>query len=200
MLPSWSVSNINSSVEKATFTVFSPDDISLKFKQTLLENPKTTKDKLNKYEWQVNKLEAQSPEDFCPKDKVDYPLLELALDSFNVSGYHGSNKSWNTLGQWASRLLENKQELPVNLLFSSVDIPGRYRNRQNNLFIRRSSNFENKMEISSPDGFSVKHKTENINIESKFGVYSLKFTIAESEISVDRQLSINEGSYRKRRL
>lgn len=115
MLPEWSLINYNISVENAKLKIHIPENIHLKFKKTLLEEPLINKEEGTAYEWQLKNLIAQSPEELSPQDKVNYPNLELALDSFSVSGYNGSNLSWNKLGLWASKLLENKQELPESV-------------------------------------------------------------------------------------
>ena len=74
-------------------------------------------------------------------------------------------------------------------------IPARYRNRKLPFEIQRGFLDEDRFTINIPNGFGIEAMPEAININNKYGSYSLLFEEIDGKIILKRKLLVKSGTY-----
>lgn len=128
--PGWDpVATSDLAVEKSSFSIIIPEDLSFRFKEINLEGaPKvSTSDGLVTHHWQLENFQALEKEPLSPEFSELVPALHLAPNDFEFEGYAGNMKSWKNFGQWVNTLIKDRDILPektkseVLALVSDVD-------------------------------------------------------------------------------
>ena len=92
----------------------------------------------------------------------------------------------------------NQMLIPINAFNKTLSTPKRFRNRK--LPFKTSNSFIDidEVEITLPSNFTVEYMPTNIEIESKFGFYSIQVTkIAEHIYNYRREFRMVEGEFPK---
>jgi len=114
-LPPWNLINSNISYESARYTVVTPSDFGLSYKEYNLGTTSLHKEEKGKniiYSWVKEKIPAIQDEDFTDYTKPLYPKVSIAADKFSFKKTQGSMKSWSFFGKWNADLISDKGELP----------------------------------------------------------------------------------------
>jgi hypothetical protein len=110
----WRACNrINQSVKSAKLIVEIPNDYPIKYKQDNIVEP-VVQSLPNKtvYTWQTA-YTAQTPENYAPYSALKIPHVTVLPLHFKY-GVKGSWESWETFGNWISRLNANSRKLPLS--------------------------------------------------------------------------------------
>jgi hypothetical protein len=123
-LPSWNHEGVNTSFESSIFVVKAPSGYALRYKEYNLAKGvlKSSVDEKDIYTWSLNSLKARVDEPMSSITKPEYPLVELAPNSFAFLDTKGSSESWKELGMWASKLIEDKDKLPETTIAKMKEI------------------------------------------------------------------------------
>jgi hypothetical protein len=109
----WRACNrINQSVKSSTLIVEIPKDYPIKYKCDNIAEPEINSmpDK-TVYTWQTE-YTAQNPENFAPYSALKIPNVTVLPLHFKY-GVKGSWETWETFGNWISRLNANSRKLPL---------------------------------------------------------------------------------------
>ena len=112
--PSWfPLTDHNISAEKCTLRVSVPKSIELRYyERNLPGTVKISSDEENNiYQWEIINQKAIKYESYSPPVQDYFPSVLLTPADFEMGGYSGSSKSWNSLGDWVSELNEGKDQL-----------------------------------------------------------------------------------------
>jgi Domain of Unknown Function with PDB structure (DUF3857) len=106
-------SNSSDAVENATLTVIVPENSELRFKEfNLIRKVEKIG---NTYKWNMDKIQAFQNESFTPPLIRYIPKVILAPSEFEIAGYKGSMKTWQSLGKFENELNKGRQELPIEV-------------------------------------------------------------------------------------
>lgn len=115
--------NASQAVERATFEIISPEELKVRFKEfEVLPGQKT-----GPLRWEFTQLPAFEPEPFLPVGYAGLPRVLSAPTLFRIEGYDGDMSSWDSYGQFISKLNAEKTKLPpetvTKLLQMTADCP-----------------------------------------------------------------------------
>ncbi|WP_431127437.1 DUF3857 domain-containing protein [Flagellimonas flava] len=96
--------------------------------------------------------------------------------------------------KYASRS-DNRLVFVANALNNPQNVPRRYRNRKFPLEISRGYLDEDEFKISIPENYKIESLPNSIDLETKFGSYSLGFESVGDQILVKRRILIKKGTY-----
>ncbi len=117
-LPSWHpISDIHNSVEQSTFTVETPSDYLLRYKQIVYPSAPIkaiVKEKII-YTWQVKNCIAVKHEEYQPNWDEINPAVYIAPSQFEIDNYKGEMNTWLSFGKFISSLNINRQLLPEDI-------------------------------------------------------------------------------------
>lgn len=113
------------------------------------------------------------------KDKIEF-IEDL---SFSASNYSSNNGS---------------MLLAINALNRATYVPQRYRNRNNSFEIERGYLDEDEIEINLPRDYVIEAKPNDIQINNKFGIYTMELKIiSPTKLLYKRSYLLNKGYYQK---
>ena len=104
------------SVEKSSLSISCPESMDIRYREFHLPvDCRTEKHEKGNhyYEWKVNNLAAVREEPVSPALYLEMPRLIAAPVRFIYDGSPGSMKTWNDFGQWINKLIEGRDQLPV---------------------------------------------------------------------------------------
>jgi transglutaminase-like putative cysteine protease len=113
-MPPWTPQEYpNLSVQKSTFTVITPGDYALRYKNfNYPSDPVVTTDKNKKvYTWKVENLPALKREYAAPKWHEITTTVSIAPTEFQLGDYKGSMSSWKEFGKFIYELKKDRDEL-----------------------------------------------------------------------------------------
>lgn len=113
--PSWLPQEYaNLSVEKAKFTVITPQDYVLRYKSFNYKGEPVQSVEKNKklYTWSAETIPAISREPYAPRWHEITTTISLAPTEFEVQGIKGNMTSWKEFGKFIYELKKNRDELP----------------------------------------------------------------------------------------
>lgn len=114
MYPTWQpVRGYDLSVEKSSIKVICPDQLKYRvLEQNFDFNPDSyAKSGNNIKEWRIDNYEAVEKEQHSPYLFEFTPIVYMAPCDFEIDGYEGNMETWQSLGEWAFRLLEGRGEI-----------------------------------------------------------------------------------------
>lgn len=113
-LPSWSHDIENVSFETSIFTVKTPANYAIRYKEYNLAGTvqKSKEGEKDIYSWSLNNLCARNHEPMLSNILPGYPMVKLVPNNFEVEGTKGTTESWKELGQWVTSLIDQKDKLP----------------------------------------------------------------------------------------
>jgi len=112
--PRWQVyHDYNVSIQKAKFTIKSPDEINIRRHESNihLEPITTIVNGERILTWEVENLKALKEEPFSGDLSQVSPTIYFAPDNFLIDGYEGNAESWKSFGDWIYKLNEGHKEL-----------------------------------------------------------------------------------------
>jgi hypothetical protein len=107
----------NLSVEKAKFTVITPQDYTLRYKSFNYKGEPGQSIEKNKklYTWSVENIPAITKESYAPRWHEITTTISIAPTDFEVQGIKGNMTSWKDFGKFIYELKKNRDELPDNV-------------------------------------------------------------------------------------
>ena len=100
----------------AAYTVTLPADNELLYRAHLLPPPTTSVDtKERTYRWEVGHHPAQAAEPYAPSPAATLPYLRVALADFEIEGYRGSYRDWQSFGTFMQTIMRDRDALPPRL-------------------------------------------------------------------------------------
>ena len=101
------------SVEKSGIQYIIPKNLKVKFKEVRMSTKVDSVDMADKmqYTWQVENIPTVKTNAYGIPFEMGIPILFAAPLEFSFDGYKGSNKSWQTLGEWSRKIIENRDVL-----------------------------------------------------------------------------------------
>jgi hypothetical protein len=103
------------SVMHASMQLEYASDVEVRYKSFNLPAAKADASGKNKLYWEISNLPAFVAEPFAPPALEVIPRILFALKEFEISGYAGSNESWEKFGSFMYKLISGKDELPADL-------------------------------------------------------------------------------------
>lgn len=117
--PSWLPQEYpNLSVEQSSFTVITPQDYILRYKNFNYKNePVETTEKNKKiYTWKVSQLLPVKKEFAAPRWHEITPSVSIAPTEFEIEGVKGDMTSWKDFGKFIYELKKDRDQLPDDVL------------------------------------------------------------------------------------
>lgn len=98
-------------VEKASLTIYNPNNIEFKIKQrNLKEGSYKHINEGNNKLWEITNIKAYKPERYVKSSQL--PSISFPLKRFQVQGFAGNTESWEGFGKWSADLISNRDQLP----------------------------------------------------------------------------------------
>lgn len=117
-LPEWQpVSAPEVAVEKSLFSVTTPKDYELRYKQFRYTGAPVVKEEKSTtiYTWQLNNQSAKKNEVLAPEwDEITTRVL-IAPSDFEIAGYKGNMNSWQHFGNFMTALYSGRDVLPAGV-------------------------------------------------------------------------------------
>ena len=118
-------------VQHARYRLKSRTENEVKFKECNLTSPRIKRQDKDKVEyiWEVNNRQWTEPDPYGPYAGDINPAVHLSMQEFEVEGYTGSNRSWESLGKWYYELNKDRDILPesgkakVKSLIAGIEDP-----------------------------------------------------------------------------
>lgn len=103
-------------VEKATYTLKIPENISIRRKVLNMEDKYSEKKEggLIEYKWEVENLTAIERESYSLPLRKVIPVMYVYSEKFIYDNVPGTITDWNTLGAWEHTLQNNRDILPLD--------------------------------------------------------------------------------------
>lgn len=124
-MPRWTpVDDYRVSIEKSEYHLSNPGGIKVRklqknFEGYPIENTSTDNDIM----YQLSSLPALKKESLEPSFMQSKPCLLVGLDKFQLAGFDGTGKDWNSLGKWQyDNLLIDKDKLSPNTVAKIGDM------------------------------------------------------------------------------
>ena len=125
-------------------------------------------------------------------------LNDMAIDSYKFSNNKESVEFSEELvfsaRDYASKN-SNRLIFNPNVFDRNLFVPDRYRNRKLPFVIERGYLDEDHFSITIPENYQIESIPADFHLETKFGIYDIKFARNGNVINYTRTLQINEGSY-----
>lgn len=112
--PAWQFQKSSKvSVEKSGIQYIIPKGFGVKFKEVRMATKVDSVDLKDKmmYTWQVENMPTVKTNAYGIPFEMSTPFLIATPTEFNFDGYPGSNKSWQTFGEWNKKIIENRDVL-----------------------------------------------------------------------------------------
>ncbi|MCD4834830.1 MAG: DUF3857 domain-containing protein [Bacteroidales bacterium] len=148
--------------------------------------------------------EIYSVVDATDKDKKLYLYDKINIPDFTLVDYNYQicdglipeideevNLNVNNYGS----IMGERIIVPINLMNKIDNLPRKVKNRNNDVFIRRSSCEIDSVNYSIPENYSIESVPENLEIASVFGEYKTEIENKNGIIIYKRTLIINKGEY-----
>ncbi|WP_116105330.1 DUF3857 domain-containing protein [Lewinella sp. IMCC34191] len=111
--PHWIPVGREQSLLSGRLRVNVPVDNELLFEGKHVADPTVTDDgKVRTYAWELTNIPAQPEEALAPSYSETLPYVRTELADFEMEGYAGSYRSWQSFGAFMNQLLEGRAELP----------------------------------------------------------------------------------------
>lgn len=111
-LPTWyPQSRYRLSVENSSLRVSVPDTNMIRYRSFHISFPNDERGEVFKKVWEVGNLRAIEKEPYTPNVYEFLPAVFISPNRFKFEGYPGSMQSWQSYGEWVSRLLIGRQDL-----------------------------------------------------------------------------------------
>ena len=112
----WSPVTREQALVQASLTVTMPADNELLYRANALADPTVSVDaKERSYHWTVDHLPAQATEPYAPSPATTLPYVRLALADFEIEGYRGSFRDWQSFGTFMQAIMQDRDVLPPRL-------------------------------------------------------------------------------------
>ncbi len=112
--PTWQpVEGYDLSVEKSSFKVICPEMLNYRtYELNLTGDPDSTIDSGKKIkEWKLSGYKAVEREQHSPYLYEFTPIVYTAPCDFKIEGFEGNMETWESLGEWAYKLLDGRNEI-----------------------------------------------------------------------------------------
>jgi len=102
------------SVEKSSFEMIIPRDMSFRFQAKNLDRGPTivSLENSNVYTWEISNIPAMESEAHSPYFAEICPSVITAPDEFEMDGCEGNMSSWQQFGLWTNNLLKGRDIIP----------------------------------------------------------------------------------------
>ncbi len=106
------------SVEKSTYTIDFPEDITIRTKEKNFETLDLEKETLTgKIVYKVKNIQAVKPEAYSPGSTNMSPKVLVASKQFSLEGVHTQVENWVDFGKWMYHdLIKDTYDLPANTI------------------------------------------------------------------------------------
>ena len=106
------------SVEKSTYTIEFPENLTIRTKEKNFETFDLKKEVLSgKIKYEVKNIEAVKPEAYSPTAANMYPKVLVASKQFTLEGVHTQVENWNEFGKWMYHdLIKDTYDLPASTM------------------------------------------------------------------------------------
>lgn len=112
--PSWQpVKGYDLSVQNSSFEVITPEDFTFRYMDAGLniEPDISSSESRTIYKWTVSDIEAYEDEAYAPYLYEYVGVIYTAPTEFSIEDYEGNMDSWESLGKWAYKLLEGRNQV-----------------------------------------------------------------------------------------
>lgn len=167
--PDWRIWEYGLAVQKSTFKVSVPDNITLKYEVNKIEPEydfMATGDK-NIYTWKIENVLPVKSEPYSPGKWELCPYLRVSSSKFEAEGYSGSMSDWKSFGDFFNVLGEGRDELPNEVKADIKNIVAGVESRNEKIALLYKYMQENTRYVSVQLGiggwqpFSAKYVSEN---------------------------------------
>ncbi|GAA3635357.1 DUF3857 domain-containing protein [Flavivirga jejuensis] len=106
------------SVEKSTYTIDFPEDLTIRTKEKNFETLDLLKEEtLGKITYEVKNIEAVKPEAYSPASVNMAPKVLITSKQFTLEGVHTQVENWNDFGKWMYHdLIKDTYDLPASTI------------------------------------------------------------------------------------
>jgi len=114
-IPPWlPINSYNQSVQKSTFKITFPQEITLQKKERLFNQFKIESNQENNtISYSLNETKAVKKEDYSPSFAKLFPSVKIITNKFSIEGLDGKANDWIELGKWQyDNFYTNIGELP----------------------------------------------------------------------------------------
>jgi transglutaminase-like putative cysteine protease len=109
----WYPEHTKSSVEYSMFEVDLHQDTTLRYWQSVSEEPIVTRTSgMTSYVWEAHSISPAELEPLGPLSGNQLRCVRVSPNQIDIDGFKGDFSSWRTLGSWAYSLYKNRQALP----------------------------------------------------------------------------------------
>jgi hypothetical protein len=124
--PGWMPQRPEQSVESSTYTLITPDKVTVKYHTANMKSEPVVEIEKNKgriiYNWRLQNLKAiLVPENSYSKTYF-LPVISFTPDTFEVAGNRGSWKGWNAFGLTMYSMWKNRQTVPDDVAQKAHEI------------------------------------------------------------------------------
>lgn len=107
-IPTWyPIDDYNESIQKSTLDINFPTELGFKFKENNTSDKIQKTENSNSISFIAENMPAEKMEDYAPLFQKLVPNVIFGIENFNLEGYKGTAKTWETLGNWVSTSLLN---------------------------------------------------------------------------------------------
>ncbi|MEM6396250.1 MAG: DUF3857 domain-containing protein [Bacteroidota bacterium] len=115
-MPDWTPQEYEQSVELAEYEIIYPSDNKIFIESNQLPEPEESTDEgVTTLSYALENSPAPDPEWATPAYMSNLPYLMAGFDRFEVDGYKGSMRDWNSFGAFLYKLSKDRQQLPADL-------------------------------------------------------------------------------------
>lgn len=102
------------SLETATLTVETPEDLPIRYKtgNAGFDFETSTEDGIIHYTWKLENQKAYLDEPFMPPEEKFLPCVMLAPNKFEYDGTTGNFENWENYGKWSYALQHGRNNIP----------------------------------------------------------------------------------------
>lgn len=106
------------SVEKSTYTIEFPENMTIRTKEKNFETLDLEKEVLSgKIKYEVKNINAVKPEAYSPTSANMHPKVLVASKQFTLEGVHTQVENWNEFGKWMYHdLIKDTHDLPASTI------------------------------------------------------------------------------------
>ena len=115
--PEWNIQGYRTAVELASFELELPPDIDISYRAFNTDlQPKISTTAIKRYRWKASHQKAIIPESYTAGSSASLPWIAILPHSFEVEGYQGSMKDWQSYGAFMHQLNEGRDQLSPEMI------------------------------------------------------------------------------------
>lgn len=123
-IPSWTLNNINKSIENSTFAISCPKSLSLGQKMINMDIEPIINhtENADSYIWKAKDIQAKVYEEHMPSPYKGLPQLKVMPNKFSYYGYEGSMETWKEYGEFYYNLNKGRDQLSEETISTIRDL------------------------------------------------------------------------------